>query len=165
VIAFAMMGKGDKAHSLFSMLNPVNHATTPAGVHRYRVEPYVAVADIYSEPPHVGRGGWSWYTGSSGWLYRAGVEWILGLALRGENLRLDPCIPTYWAGFSITYRYGTSSYLIHVTNPDKVTKGIVKLELDGEPLPAAGLGVPLKDDGREHVVNVVMGLRDDQRDI
>ncbi len=152
-----MLGNGDKAHELFAMINSVTHAATRTGVHRFRVEPYVAVADVYSEPPHVGRGGWSWYTGSSGWLYRAGVEWILGLAVRGETLRFDPCIPRAWHGFAISYRHGTARYEITVENPNGVMRGIVRLELDGEPLPAAEKTVPLKDDGREHVVKVKMG--------
>ena len=156
-IAFAMLGNGDMAHELFAMVNPVNHAATPAGMHRFRVEPYVAVADVYSEPPHVGRGGWSWYTGSSGWLYRAGIEWILGLTQRGETLCVDPCIPRAWQGFTLTYRHGTARYEITVENPNRVMRGIVRLELDGVPLPAAEKTVPLKDDGREHVVNVEMG--------
>ena len=157
VIAFAMLGNGDKAHELFTMINPVNHAATRTGMHRFKVEPYVAVADIYSEPPHVGRGGWSWYTGSSGWLYRAGLEWILGLAVRGETLRFDPCIPGAWHDFTISYRHGTARYEITVKNPNGVMRGIVRLELDGEPFPAAEKTVPLKDDGREHAVNVEMG--------
>ncbi len=157
VIAFAMLGNGDRAHELFVMVNPVTHAATRTGMQRYRVEPYVAVADVYSEPPHVGRGGWSWYTGSSGWLYRAGVEWILGLALRGETLRFDPCIPSAWQGFAISYRHGTARYGITVENPNGVMRGIVRLELDGEPLPVAEPTIPLKDDGREHVVKITMG--------
>ena len=157
VIAFAMLGNGDMAHELFAMINPVNHAATRTGMHRFRVEPYVAVADVYSEPPHAGRGGWSWYTGSSGWLYRAGLEWILGLAVRGEALRFDPCIPRAWQGFTVSYRHGTARYEITVENPNGVMRGIVRLELDGEPLPAAEKTVPLKDDGREHLVKVEMG--------
>jgi len=157
VIGFAMLGNGDMAHELFAMINPVTHGASRTGVHRFKVEPYVAVADVYSEPPHAGRGGWSWYTGSSGWLYRAGIEWILGLAVRGETLRFDPCIPCAWQGFAISYRHGTARYEITVENPNGVMRGIVRLELDGEPLPAAEKTVPLKDDGREHVVKVEMG--------
>ena len=89
-MAFAALGDGDKADELFSILNPINRASTRAGVHRYKVEPYVAVADVYAEHPHVGRGGWTWYTGSAGWMYRAGLEWLLGFRLRGAVLHLDP---------------------------------------------------------------------------
>jgi len=157
VIAFAMQGNGDKAHELFAMLNPLTHGSTRSGVHRFRVEPYVAVADVYSEPPHTGRGGWSWYTGSAGWLYQAGVEQILGLAVQGTYLRLDPCIPSAWQGFDISYRHGTASYEITVTNPNGVMRGIAGLELDGEPLSVAEKRVPLQDDGRKHVVRLTMG--------
>src|SRR3546814_11555059 len=84
------MGDGDRAAGLFSLINPVHHASTPEGVARYKVEPYVAVADVYSVEPHVGRGGWTWYTGSGAWLYRAGLEAILGFSLQGDKLRLEP---------------------------------------------------------------------------
>jgi len=89
VLAFAALGEGDKAGELFSILNPINHASTRAGVQRYKVEPYVMAADVYAEPPHVGRGGWTWYTGSAGWMYQAGVEWILGFRLRGTTLLIE----------------------------------------------------------------------------
>ena len=157
VIAQSMLGHGAKAHELFAMINPVNHAASRAGMHRYRVEPYVAVADIYSEPPHVGRGGWSWYTGSAAWLYRAGLEWILGLTRNGENLCIDPCIPPAWVGYSINYRHGAGEYLIKIENPERVSRGVVRIELDGEPLPAGERQIALKDDGRKHIVRVVLG--------
>ncbi len=96
VIAFALLGQADKAAELFSLLNPINRTTTRADVHRYKVEPYVIAADIYSVAPHVGRGGWTWYTGSAGWMYRAGLEWILGFRLQGSRLQLAPCIPAHW---------------------------------------------------------------------
>ena len=95
-MAFAALGEGDKAAELFSLLNPINHARTRADVHRYKVEPYVVAADVYAAPPHVGRGGWTWYTGSAGWMQRAGIESILGLRLQGAVLHLDPCIPKAW---------------------------------------------------------------------
>ena len=98
VLAFAALGDGDKAGELFSILNPINHASTRAGVHRYKVEPYVMAADVYTEPPHVGRGGWTWYTGSAGWMYQAGVEWILGFRLRGTTLAARPVHPPRLAG-------------------------------------------------------------------
>ena len=104
VMAFAALGEGDKAADLFSLLNPINHARTRADVHRYKVEPYVVAADVYASAPHVGRGGWTWYTGSAGWMQRAGIESILGLRIRGAALHLDPCIPKSWARFEMTVR-------------------------------------------------------------
>ncbi len=141
---------------MFGLLNPINHASTRAGIHRYRVEPYVAAADVYSEAPHVGRGGWTWYTGSSGWMYRAGVEWILGFRLRGTRLVMDPCIPHAWREFSISFRYHASRYEIEVSNPNNATKGVVGLTVDGVELPAES-EMQLVDDGATHHVRVVMG--------
>ncbi len=92
-IAFAALGDGDKAAELLAMLNPITHAATPQGVEQYRVEPYVVVGDVYSEAPHVGRGGWTWYTGSAGWLYRAGIEWLLGVRVQGTRLVVEPVHP------------------------------------------------------------------------
>ena len=134
VLAFAALGDGDKAGELFSLLNPINHASTRSGVYRYKVEPYVVAADIYAEPPHVGRGGWTWYTGSAGWMHRAGIEWILGFRLRGTRLYLDPCIPHAWRSFEITFRYHSSRYEIVVENPHGVTRGVSSVELNGAPL-------------------------------
>ena len=98
VIAFAELGDGDKAAELLAMLNPITHSATPAAAERYRVEPYVSAGDVYSAAAHVGRGGWTWYSGSAGWLYRAGVEWLLGVRQRGTRLLIDPCIPGGMAG-------------------------------------------------------------------
>ena len=109
VIAFAQLGQAEKAAELFSMLNPINHATTRVSVHRYKVEPYVIAADIYSVAPHVGRGGWTWYTGSAGWMYRAGLESILGFQLQGSRLKIAPCIPANWPGFEIVFKYRSST--------------------------------------------------------
>ena len=150
------MGDGDRAGELFGLLNPINHASTRAGIHRYRVEPYVAAADVYSEAPHVGRGGWTWYTGSSGWMYRAGVEWILGFRLRGTSLVIDPCIPRAWRDFDINFRYHASHYEIKVTNPNGATKGVVGVTLDDVEL-SPGADLELVDDGATHQVRVVMG--------
>jgi len=157
VIAFAMLGDGDKAGELFSMLNPINHASTPEAVHRYKVEPYVVCADLYSTPPHVGRGGWTWYTGSAGWMYRAGLEWILGFRLQGAALLLDPCIPRTWPGFKIAFRYHSARYDIAVENPGGVSRGVVRAELDGVALPGNQARVPLADDDAIHRVRVVLG--------
>jgi cyclic beta-1,2-glucan synthetase len=156
VIAFATLGDGDRAGELFGLLNPVNHTRTRAGIHRYRVEPYVAAADVYSEPPHVGRGGWTWYTGAAGWMYRAGVEWILGFRLRGTRLVIDPCIPRDWPGFEITFRYHSSTYEIQVKNPRGATRGVAALSVDGVGL-TPGSEVDLVDDGATHLVEVVLG--------
>jgi len=156
VIAFATLGDGDRAGELFGLLNPINHASTRAGIHRYRVEPYVAAADVYSEAPHVGRGGWTWYTGSAGWMYRAGVEWILGFRLRGTSLVVDPCIPRAWRGFEIAFRYHSSRFEIQVSNPHGVTKGVVELTMDDETL-APGSELELVDDGSTHQVRVILG--------
>ena len=157
VLAFAALGDGDKAGELFSILNPINHASTRAGVHRYKVEPYVMAADIYSEPPHVGRGGWTWYTGSAGWMYRAGVESILGFKLRGAKLVIEPCIPRAWRHYEIDFAYHSSRYEIAVENPHGVSTGVVSAELDGRPLEGPGATIPLDDDGGTHRVTVVLG--------
>jgi cyclic beta-1,2-glucan glucanotransferase len=157
VLAFAALGDGDKAGELFSLLNPINHASTRTGVYRYKVEPYVVAADIYAEPPHVGRGGWTWYTGSAGWMYRAGIEWILGFRLRGTMMQLDPCIPRAWRSFGITFRYHSSRYEITVENPAGVTRGVSRIEVDGTPLASGSASLMLSDDGKTRRVRVVLG--------
>ncbi len=157
VIAFAALGDGDRAHELFSLVNPINHANTRAGADRYRVEPYVVAADIYAERAHIGRGGWTWYTGSAGWMYRAGLEWLLGFRLRGAVLHLDPCIPSGWPGFEIMFRYLGSRYEISVENPRGVSRGIARLELDGVPLAPGSASLPLVDDGATRRVRLVLG--------
>jgi len=153
--AFARAGQGDRAHALFDLLNPLRHAADPASASRYRLEPYVVAADVYGAPPHVGRGGWSWYTGSAGWMYRLGLEAILGLRRDGAALLIEPSIPESWSGFEIDYRYGTATYRIQVENPDGVSHGVRGIELDGAALPQ--LRAPLLDDGSTHAVVVRMG--------
>jgi cyclic beta-1,2-glucan synthetase len=157
VIAFAQLGDGDRAAELFSFLAPIRHASTRAAIHRYKVEPYVACADVYAEPPHTGRGGWTWYTGSAGWLYRAGLESILGFRRRGAVLEIDPCIPKVWPGFKIAFHYRSTRYEIAVENPDGVSRGVTRLELDGEVLPGVRPAIPLVDDGAIHRVRIVLG--------
>ncbi|HEX2707765.1 MAG TPA: glycosyl hydrolase family 65 protein, partial [Solirubrobacterales bacterium] len=132
VIASAELGDGDRAGELYSILNPISHASTRAGVQRYKVEPYVMAADVYATPPHVGRGGWTWYTGSAGWMYRAGLESILGFRVHGAKLQIDPCIPRAWPGFRIEFRYHSATYEIAVENPAGVSRGVATIELDGE---------------------------------
>ena len=160
VIALAALSEGDKAGELFALLNPINHANTRAGVSRYKVEPYVVAADIYAESPHVGRGGWTWYTGSAGWMYRAGIEWILGFRVRGSVLHFDPCMPRAWRSFEITFRYHSSRYEIFVENPQGVARGVLSVELDGTALTGGSMHIPLNDDGATHHVRVVLGRRD-----
>jgi cyclic beta-1,2-glucan synthetase len=157
-MAFAMQGDGDKCGELLSMLNPIHHSDSPTGMHRYRVEPYVACADVYSVSPHTGRGGWTWYTGSAGWMYRVGLEWLLGFRVQGTNLILDPCIPRGWPSFEIVFRHRSSRYHITVENPLGVCRGVLATKLDGEMLTGnKKLLVPLVDDGAMHRVQVVLG--------
>lgn len=156
VMAIAKLGQGDEAVELFHMLNPINHTRTPADVERYRVEPYVVAADVYSHPQHLGRGGWTWYTGSSAWMYRLGLESILGLTRRGDTFAIAPCIPRSWPGFTVRWRHGGSKYVIEVTNPERSTRGVATAELDG--VLVAADAIPLVDDGSEHRLSVVMGV-------
>jgi cyclic beta-1,2-glucan synthetase len=157
VMAFAALGDGDKAGELFSILNPINHMSTRAGVHRYKVEPYVMAADVYAEPSHVGRGGWTWYTGSAGWMYQAGIESILGFRVRGSDLHIAPSIPRSWPGFEMTYRFRSSRYEIAVENPHGVSGGVGSAWLDDVVIPAADVSIPLVDDGATHRVRLVLG--------
>jgi len=157
VIAFAKLGQGDRAAALFAMLNPINHSRTRTGLQQYKVEPYVVAADVYSVAPHVGRGGWTWYTGAAGWLYRAGIESILGFQKQGNHLLLSPCIPSDWRRFEITFRHATARYEIAVENPDGVSRGVVSIVVDDTPLPDRTSLIPLLDDGANHRVRVVLG--------
>jgi cyclic beta-1,2-glucan synthetase len=155
-MAFAALGNGDTAGEVFAMLNPINQARTDAAVQRYRVEPYAVAADVYSEAPPVGRGGWTWYTGSAGWMYRAGLESILGFRLRGTRLVIDPCIPRAWPRFDVVFRSGSARYDIGVETPGGMSRGLASVEVDG-----AGRGrdgeIELADDGNVHRVRIVLG--------
>ncbi|HEV7839878.1 MAG TPA: hypothetical protein VGO75_17535, partial [Gemmatimonadaceae bacterium] len=154
VLATALQGNGDRALELFQMINPITHSDTPKGVDVYKVEPYVVAADVYTAKGHLGRGGWTWYTGSASWMYRIGLESILGFQLRGESLRIEPCIPASWKQFSIEYKHGSSTYVITVENPDGLQRGAVSLTVDGA---AVDDTIPLVDDGRRH--EVIASLR------
>jgi cyclic beta-1,2-glucan synthetase len=155
-MAFATLGDGDKAAELLAMSNPINRARTEAAVGRYKVEPYVMAADVYTEPPHVGRGGWTWYTGSAGWMYRAGVESVLGFRLHGPRLSIDPCIPRGWSGFRLTFRYRSARYDIVVENPHGASRGVASMELDGVLLDTTPI-ITLADDGTTHRVRIRLG--------
>lgn len=157
VQALAGLGRGTDALGLWNMLNPLAHATTPEGVARYKVEPYVVAADVYGVPPHIGRGGWTWYTGSAAWLYRAALETLLGFTKSGDRLSFDPRIPAEWAEFEVEYRHGGSVYRCRVENPDKVESGVREVWLDGTQLP--DLAISLRDDGHEHAVRVILGAK------
>ena len=114
VIALARLGLGDEAMELFHMINPINHMRTPEGVERYRAEPYAVAADVYAHPMHLGRGGWTWYTGSAGWMYQAAIEALLGLRRQGATFSINPCIPARWPEYSLEWRHGRTRYRITV---------------------------------------------------
>jgi cyclic beta-1,2-glucan synthetase len=157
VIAFAKLGEGGKSTNLFSLINPINHARTRAEVRRYKVEPYVVAADIYSAPDQFGHGGWTWYTGSAGWMFRAGTENILGLRRAGSWLHLEPCIPNGWQGFEITVRKKSARLHITIENPTAVSRGIASARLDGTLLTERPLRFELADDGRLHELAITLG--------
>ena len=155
VLATALRGDGDRAFELFQMLNPLTHARTRDDVDTYKVEPYVVAADVYTAKGRIGRGGWTWYTGSASWMYRVGLENILGLKKRGDSLSFEPAVPADWPEFSVVYRHGRTTYSIVVRHPARVKPGAVELVLDGNRLD--GASIPLVDDGGQHEV-VVTGL-------
>ncbi|HEY1065052.1 MAG TPA: cyclic beta 1-2 glucan synthetase, partial [Pirellulales bacterium] len=156
-IAYAMLGDADRAWECFQLINPVNHARTPDEVALYKVEPYVTAADVYGAPPHIGRGGWTWYTGGAGWMLQLITEHLLGLRLEG-GLRLSfaPCVPLAWGVYKITYRFRSASYKITFTIKSAPTHNVAKVVVDGIDQPEKI--VHLQDDGREHVVAVTLGL-------
>jgi cyclic beta-1,2-glucan synthetase len=156
--AFANLKDGKQAGELFDLLNPIYMSDTKEKVSNYRVEPYVICADIYSQPPHRGRGGWTWYTGSAAWMYRLGLEGILGFKKTGNSLQIDPVIPPDWDGFEIRYQFGTASYLIKVINSEHITHGVKTIKLDGKMID--NTVISLVDDGQEHNVEITMGDSD-----
>jgi len=152
VQATAMLGQADRAHELFRMLNPLTHASTPDGVARYRVEPYVVAADVYTARGHEGQGGWTWYTGSAGWMYRVGLETLLGFTRRGDQLTISPRVPVTWPEFTITYRHGSTPYAIRVEQPGWIATRGATVCVDGVRI-ADGI-IRLVDDGVRHEVLV-----------
>jgi len=155
-LAFAMQGDGDRAGEILAMLNPIRHADTATAISRYKVEPYVICADVYSQAPHIGRGGWTWYTGSAAWMYRMSLEGVLGFRLTGETLRIDPCIPRHWPSFGIVFLHRSTTYDIVVDNPDGVCRGVVAVRLDDTALPVS-TPIVLVDDGATHRLHVTLG--------
>ncbi len=156
-MAFARQGDGDKAVRLLRMLNPVEHARDEKDCERYKVEPYVMPGDVYSLAGHVGRGGWTWYTGAAAWTYRVWLEEILGFQRRGDTLTINPVIPKDWPGFRLRYRFQNTIYRIAVENPDHCSQGVTLVELDGVAVP--NKIVTLRDDALPHEVRVVLGTK------
>lgn len=154
-LASALQGDGDRALELWNLLNPINHASTQRDAEHYMVEPYVVSADVYGAPPHTGRGGWTWYTGSAAWLYRVALEAIIGLRRQGQTLRFEPCVPASWSGYEVTYKHGSATYRIRFDNSKKASRGVRSVTLDGTVL-ADGI-IPLSDDGLTHDVRVAIG--------
>ena len=155
VWATALQGDGDLALKLWNLINPIYHGATKDQVERYKVEPYAVAADIYGAPPHTGRGGWTWYTGSASWLYRVALEAILGFRQEGRFLRFEPCVPAGWPAYEIAYRYGSATYRIHFDNSKGIGRGVQSVTLDGELV--ANESVPLAQDARTHDVHVIIG--------
>ncbi|MEO6918524.1 MAG: glucoamylase family protein [Collimonas sp.] len=155
VMAFAKLGDQKRAWELMRLINPLNHAKTASKIARYKVEPYVVAADVYAGAPHVGRGGWTWYTGSAGWMYRLVVESLLGLHLAGDKLRVAPCLPDNWASYRIAYRYRDTTY--NIVLHQGVADGIAYVKVDG--VKQAEDAITLIDDKREHAVEILLPLR------
>jgi len=151
MMAYAALKDGQTATEIFSMINPINRSATLTGLQKYKVEPYVIAADIYGVRPHVGRGGWSWYTGSASWMYRAAIESILGFKLHQNTLTIQPCIPKEWDNFEITYHKGKVHFKITVLN----NKSETSIEVDGVMI--VGNQIPILSDGTEHQVVIKLG--------
>ncbi len=152
VMAFALLGENDRAWDLFTLLNPVHHGATPSQIATYKVEPYVMAADVYAAATHTSRGGWTWYTGSAGWMYRILLETLLGVNLHNNHLVLTPRLPKKWSAFAIHYRYRQTHFRIRISRLPGVPSGGSLLSLDGQVL--AGNSIPLVDDHRDHSVEL-----------
>jgi cellobiose phosphorylase len=153
-MAFATLGDRQRAWELLAMINPVNHAQTPEAVAVYKTEPYVVAADVYAVPPHTGRGGWSWYTGSAGWLYRLILETLLGLTLEVDKLRFTPCLPADWKTFTVNYRYRETDYHITIVQTAD-TDNAPGVTIDG--VAQHDLVITLVNDGKPHTIEVRLG--------
>jgi cyclic beta-1,2-glucan synthetase len=158
VLALARLGLGDEAMEIFHLINPINHTRTASAVERYQGEPYVMAGDVYAHPMHVGRAGWTWYTGSAGWMYQAAIGDILGLRRQGASLSINPAIPAIWQSYSVEWRIGRGRYRINVSNPNHRSSGVVSAMLDGSSVDPNA--IPLADDGLEHTIEIVLGRED-----
>ena len=154
-MATARAGVGGRAVELLRLAGPVGHSRDAAAATRYRVEPYVAAGDVYQLPDGTARGGWTWYTCAAGWMYRAWLEEVLGIRVRGDRLCVAPVIPADWPGFGVRLRRGSALYEVVVENPDGVQSGVALVQLDGRSM--EGGVVPYLDDGAKQVVRVRMG--------
>ncbi|MBC7804026.1 MAG: hypothetical protein H7Y16_09150, partial [Candidatus Parcubacteria bacterium] len=155
-MAFAALGDSARAWELLGMINPLHHGESPERTAVYKVEPYVIAADVYAVAPHTGRGGWTWYTGSAGWMYRLIMESLLGLRLTLDRLHFAPCLPAHWAEFRLHYRYRETMYhiIVRQSADSAHSAAAMTVSLDGAPQEDAT--VPLADDRREHLVEVVL---------
>lgn len=164
-MAFAMMGDRERAWELFAMLNPVNHGSLPEEIERYKVEPYVMCADVYASSQQFGRGGWTWYTGAAGWMYRLILETLLGLHLEVDHLRIAPCIPANWLSYKIHYRFRETLYHVTIKCVGEKSEQVVCVKVDGTVLNGACISgsrgsegfIPLANDSQEHYVDVDLG--------
>jgi len=154
VMAFAQIGDRKNAWELFNIINPVNHGHSVEGIETYKVEPYVVAADVYAAAPHTGRGGWTWYTGSAGWMYRLIIESLLGLHLEIDKLYINPCIPKDWNSYKIFYHYHETRYNITINQVDG-DKGFVSINEYGKEINRNY--IPLVNDKKEHNVNIKVG--------
>jgi cyclic beta-1,2-glucan glucanotransferase len=152
IMAFALTGETDRAWDLFALINPLHHSASANQIATYKVEPYVVASDVYSVAPHTGRGGWTWYTGSAGWMYRLLLETLMGVNLEGNQLRLTPSLPKTWNTLTVHYRYRETPYHIHITRFPGALPDVSRLWLDGQPL--ASNTIPLLDDHRDHSVEL-----------
>jgi cyclic beta-1,2-glucan synthetase len=155
VMAHALLGRGDTAHELLSFINPINRSANRDAVKRYRVEPYAVAADIYSAKQHLGRGGWTWYTGAAGWMYRVTLEHVLGIRREGRYLRVEPCVPAAWPGYRVTLRTSGSEYVIEVENSAGTPSAVRSLTLDGHAVD--GGKILIAGGSGRHDVRVVLG--------
>jgi cellobiose phosphorylase len=156
-MAFAALGDSRRAWELLSLISPLNHASSAEKAATYRVEPYIVAADIYALPPHTGAGGWTWYTGAAGWMYRLIVESLLGLRLEVDRLSFTPCLPPDWQSFTLSYRYRETTYAITVRRASE--RDGVRLVVDG--IEQNEGSIRLVDDRQPHTVEVEIGRADD----
>jgi len=156
VMAFAKLGDHKKTAELLKMINPIHHATTPEGVAVYKTEPYVMAADVYAVMPHTGRGGWTWYTGSAGWMYQLILESFLGLKREGDTLRFEPCVPEDWNSFSVTYRFHETVYTVELQRADRTAYVVDGVEQNEN-------SVSLVNDRKNHAVTISFRSTEDNQ--